>query len=85
MNMEDLKHYVDVVKNNFETMNAPDYEGKEEDLKKQKEQLVKYEQYLKAKSISPESFDKIVDATVSYTSKEISFSELEGVYNRLTE
>lgn len=82
--MEELRQYVDVVKRNIETMNAPDYEGKEEDLKKQKEELEKYEQYLKTKSISPESFDKLVDATVDYASQDISFSELEGVYNQST-
>jgi hypothetical protein len=82
--VEELKHYVNVVKKNIETMNAPDYEGKEGDLRKQKEELEKYEQDLKEKSLSPECFDEIVDATVEYASNDISFSELEGVYNQST-
>lgn len=82
--MDELKHYVDIVKRNFETMDAPDYEGKEADLKRQKEELKKYEEHLHAKSISPEGFDKIVSATVDYASNEITLSELKGVYNRLT-
>jgi hypothetical protein len=84
MKMEEFKQYVDIVKKNFETMNAPDYEGKEADLSNQKEALVNYEEYLKENSTSLESFDKIVSATVDYASNEISYSELEGIYNHLT-
>jgi Uncharacterized YnfE-like len=82
--MEELKQYVGIVKKNYETMNAPDYEGKEVDLANQKEDLLIYEEYLKENSTSLESFDKIVSATVDYVSNEISYSELEGIYNRLT-
>ena len=82
--MEELKQYVGIVKKNFETMNAPDYEGKEADLANQKEDLVNYEEDLKENSTSLESFDKIVSATVDYAANEISYSELEEIYNRLT-
>ncbi|MGG0744108.1 YnfE family protein [Priestia megaterium] len=84
ISVEELRRYVDVVKKNIETMKAPDYEGKEKDLENQQEQLEQYERYLKAESISPEGFDRIVDAAVGYASKDISFSELEEMYNQLT-
>ncbi|MCR8928979.1 YnfE family protein [Priestia megaterium] len=82
--MEELRQYVDVVKKNIETIKAPDYEGKGRDLENQQEQLEQYERYLKAESVSSESFDRIVDAAVGYASEDISFSELEDMYNQLT-
>jgi hypothetical protein len=82
--MDELKQYIDIVKRNMETMNTPDYEDKDEDLKNQKEALERVEHYLKEKSISPEGFDQIVNMAVEYASNEISLSELEGTYHLLT-
>ncbi|WP_241838254.1 YnfE family protein, partial [Bacillus paralicheniformis] len=60
--MDILRGYVEAVKRNMETMNAPDYDGKEEDLRKQQEELERYEQRLKEKSASADRFDQVVDA-----------------------
>lgn len=83
--MDELKHYVHTVKKNMDTMNAPEYEGKEDDLKNQKEDLEEYEKYFKSKTTSPEQFDQLVSAAVDCASNEMSISELEGVYGQYTE
>lgn len=82
--MENFNHYLDAVKKNLETMKAPDYDGKEAELERQLAELEEYERHLKARSISPDSFDKIVEAAVNYAENELSYAELEGVYKLLT-
>lgn len=79
---DQLKQYIDVVKENSETMNRPDYEGREQDLLRQKEDLEKYEHGLKMKSRSSESFDTLVDATVSFANNDISQTELDEIYKQ---
>ncbi|MDA1475086.1 YnfE family protein [Bacillus changyiensis] len=78
--MDQLKNYVEIVKKNIETMNASDYYGKEDDLKRQEEEIEKYERWLKQESDSGEQFDQIVDAAVDCAAGDISFSQLEDVY-----
>ncbi|ASB88938.1 YnfE family protein [Bacillus sonorensis] len=78
--MDELKGYVEAVKRNMETMNADDYEGKEEDLRRQQEELEQYERRLKERSVSAEGFDQIVSAAVDCAAGDISFSQLEDVY-----
>ncbi|WP_232517683.1 YnfE family protein [Bacillus glycinifermentans] len=60
--MEELKGYVEAVKRNMETMNADDYDGKEDDLRRQQEEIERYERLLKEQSISADAFDRIVSA-----------------------
>lgn len=79
---EQLKQFIDVVKENSEIMSGPDYEGREQDLLRQKEDLEKYEHGLKIKSRSSESFDKLVDATVSFANNDLSQTELDEIYKQ---
>ncbi|MES9687563.1 YnfE family protein [Bacillus sp. JJ353] len=78
--MEELKGYVEAVKRNMETMNAADYDWKEDDLRRQQEEIERYERLLKEQSISAEAFDRIVSAAVDYAAGDIPFSQLEHVY-----
>ncbi|MFN2747475.1 MULTISPECIES: YnfE family protein [Bacillus] len=80
--MDDLEGYVEAVKRNMETMNAADYDGKEEDLARQQKELERYERQIKETSTSAESFDQIVDAAVDYAAGDISLSQLEQIYQR---
>ncbi|MDA7027837.1 YnfE family protein [Bacillus sp. CLL-7-23] len=80
--MDQLKNYVEIVKKNIETMNASDYYGKEDDLKRQEEEIEKYERWLKQESVSGDQFDQIVDAAVDCAAGDISFSQLEDVYRK---
>lgn len=80
--MDILRGYVEAVKRNIETMNASDYDGKEEDLRRQQVELERYEQRLKEKSASAERFDQIVDAAVDCAAGDISFSQLEYMYQQ---
>ncbi|MBM7605931.1 hypothetical protein JOC75_003959 [Metabacillus crassostreae] len=79
---EQLKQYIEVVKENSKTMNGPDYEGREQDLLRQKEDLEKYEHGLKMKSRSSESFDKLVDATIGFANNDLSQTELDEIYKQ---
>ncbi|AAU23725.1 YnfE family protein [Bacillus licheniformis] len=78
--MDILRGYVEAVKRNMETMNASDYDGKEEDLRRQQEELERYEQQLKEKSASAESFDQVVNAAVDCAAGDISYSQLEQMF-----
>ncbi|MCY8348034.1 YnfE family protein [Bacillus haynesii] len=78
--MDILRGYVEAVKRNMETMNASDYDGKEEDLRRQQEELERYEQRLKEKSASGDRFDQVVDAAVDCAAGDISFSQLEQMF-----
>nr|MDH3163641.1 YnfE family protein [Bacillus licheniformis] len=78
--MDILRGYVEAVKRNMETMNASDYDGKEEDLRRQQEELERYEQQLKEKSASAESFDQVVNAAVDCATGDISYSQLEQMF-----
>ncbi|WP_307891700.1 YnfE family protein [Bacillus swezeyi] len=80
--MDDLEGYLEAVKRNMETMTASDYDGKEEDLSKQQEEIENYERQIKEKSISAEGFDQIVDAAVDCAAGDITFSQLEHVYQQ---
>ncbi|KAA0836099.1 hypothetical protein DI291_11365 [Bacillus paralicheniformis] len=80
--MDILRGYVEAVKRNMETMNASDYDGKEEDLRRQQEELERYEQRLKEKSASADRFDQVVDAAVDCAAGDISFSQLEHMYQQ---
>ncbi|MCY7780525.1 YnfE family protein [Bacillus haynesii] len=80
--MDILRGYVEAVKRNMETMNASDYDGKEEDLRRQQEELERYEQRLKEKSASADRFDQVVDAAVDCAAGDISFSQLEQMYQQ---
>ena len=80
--MDILRGYVEAVKRNIETMNASDYDGKEEDLRRQQEELERYEQRLKEKSASADRFDQVVDAAVDCAAGDISFSQLEYLYQQ---
>ncbi|MEC1448317.1 YnfE family protein [Bacillus haynesii] len=80
--MDILRGYVEAVKRNMETMNASDYDGKEEDLRRQQEELERYEQRLKEKSASANRFDQVVDAAVDCAAGDISFSQLEQMYQQ---
>ncbi|MGO4964913.1 YnfE family protein [Bacillus paralicheniformis] len=80
--MDILRGYVEAVKRNMETMNASDYDGKEEDLRRQQEELERYEQRLKEKSASADRFDQVVDAAVDSAAGDISFSQLEHMYQQ---
>ncbi|MGF0352522.1 YnfE family protein, partial [Bacillus licheniformis] len=78
--MDILRGYVEAVKRNMETMNASDYDGQEEDLRRQQEELERYEQQLKEKSASAESFDQVVTAAVDCAAGDISYSQLEQMF-----
>ncbi|AOP15356.1 MULTISPECIES: YnfE family protein [Bacillus] len=78
--MDILRGYVEAVKRNMETMNASDYDGKEEDLRRQQEELERYEQQLKEKSASAESIDQVVNAAVDCAAGDISYSQLEQMF-----
>ncbi|WP_258320553.1 YnfE family protein [Bacillus licheniformis] len=78
--MDILRGYVEAIKRNMETMNASDYDGKEEDLRRQQEELERYEQQLKEKSASAESFDQVVNAAVDCAAGDISYSQLEQMF-----
>lgn len=82
--MDVLKHYVQIIKRNLETLSAPDYEGKDEELTRQQEELESVEQHFLSEINSSESFDQIVNAAVKCASNEISLDELEDEYNLLT-
>ena len=80
--MDILRGYVEAVKRNMETMNASDYDGKEEALRRQQEELERYEQRLKEKNASADRFDQVVDAAVDCAAGDISFSQLEHMYQQ---
>ncbi|UGB32908.1 YnfE family protein [Metabacillus sp. B2-18] len=82
--MDELKHYVQIIKQNLETLSAPDYEGKDEELLRQQEELEKVERHFLLEINSSENFDQIVNAAVKCASNEISLDELEDEYNLLT-
>ncbi|TXC91085.1 hypothetical protein FS935_09280 [Metabacillus litoralis] len=79
---DQLQQYIDIIKKNSETMNGPDYDGREQDLLRQKEDLEMYEHELKMKSRSSENFDKLVDATVCFVNNELSQPELDEIYKQ---
>jgi hypothetical protein len=82
--MDELKYYVQIIKQNLETLSAPDYEGRDEELTRQQVELEKVEQHFLSEINSFESFDQIVNTAVKCASNEISLDELEDEYNLLT-
>ncbi|MCY7779739.1 YnfE family protein [Bacillus haynesii] len=81
---ETLQQYMMLVKENYDTINGPDYTGKEEDIEKRKEQIELYAKTLQQGFSTDDDYDEFADAVIKCAYGDLTMEELETVYRELT-